>query len=59
MLTQPEVSFSFSIRVKMTRACRCLCTGFVLPAQEVGIGRQRHVGSRQSTHMPVVRLDVP
>ena len=25
-----------------------LCTGFVLPAQDVSIGRQRHVGSRHT-----------
>ena len=45
-----EVSFSFSIRVKMKRASvsLLLCTDFVLPAQDVSIGRQRHVGSRHT-----------
>ena len=49
-MTQPEVSFSFSIRIKIKRASvsLLLCTGFVLPAQDVSIGRQRHVGSRHT-----------
>ena len=58
-MTQPEVSFSFSIRVTMKRACRCFYVPASCSPRRTSASGASVMSAVQSTHMPVVRLHVP